>query len=145
MPKRDNDDQQGRSTSGSRSQRIDKWLWFARVVKTRTLAAGLVQDGRVRVNRERTTKPSHTVQPGDVVTLTVHRKVRILRVVEPGVRRGPATEAATLFEDLTPPVVPAGGVDGTSPGGDTAALQGGGERPTKRDRRAIDRLRQSDD
>ncbi len=84
------------------TQRLDKWLWFARVVKTRTLAAGLVEDGKVRVNRSRIAKPSHAVKSGDVVTVTAHRQVRVLKVVAAGVRRGSASEARTLFEDLTP-------------------------------------------
>lgn len=125
-------------------QRLDKWLWFARVVKTRTLAAGLVQDRKVRVNRERTDKPSHSVRPGDVITLTVHRQVRVLKVLAPGVRRGPAKEAIALYEDLTPPAV-------TSPiAGDGfnvphSVAEAGRGRPTKKDRRAIDRFKGQQD
>jgi len=115
------------------TQRLDKWLWFARVVKTRTLAASLVLDGKVRVNRLRIHKPSQTVRPGDVITVTAHSRVRVLMVLSTGERRGPAVVAQTLYEDLTPQ--PA---DGKSES-ETAVPQRepGSGRPTKRDRRAI--------
>ncbi len=125
------------------TQRLDKWLWYCRVTKTRTLATTLVQSGKVRVNRARTQKPGQTVRPDDVVTIAVHGKVRVLRVVAAGTRRGPAIEAATLFEELTQQRTAAGPVAGTQAGrtpGEAASVRAGGERPTKRDRRAIDRL-----
>lgn len=135
------------STADSQgSQRIDKWLWFARVVKSRTLATGLVQDGKVRINRERTDKPSQPVRPGDVITLTVHRQVKVLKVLDPGMRRGPAKEAVLLYEDLSPPKP-----QGSKAEADAAAEDGrvtfeaGSGRPTKKDRRAIDKLRDQSD
>ena len=82
-------------------QRIDKWLWFARMVKTGTLAAAIVSQGQVRLNRERVSKPSHEVGPGDVLTLAVHGRVRVIKVLAIGARRGPASEAQTLYEDIT--------------------------------------------
>ena len=85
------------------TQRLDKWLWFARVIKTRTLAAGLVTDGKVRINRQRVDKPSATVRPGDVVTVTVSGDVRVLKVLQPGIRRGPPAEACLLFDEVAPP------------------------------------------
>lgn len=115
-------------------QRIDKWLWFARVVKSRTLAAGLVNEGHVRVNRVKVDKPSQTVRPGDVLTIGLRGRVRILEVVAGGARRGPPTEAALLFKDLTPP--PAPRAETPEMGRDP-----GSGRPTKKDRREIDRLR----
>ncbi|MET0652662.1 MAG: RNA-binding S4 domain-containing protein [Hyphomicrobiaceae bacterium] len=84
------------------TQRIDKWLWFARIIKSRTLAADLVVEGKVRVNRVRATKPSQTVRPGDVLTVTLRGRVDILRVLAPGERRGPPDEARRLYEVLTP-------------------------------------------
>lgn len=128
-------------------QRLDKWLWFARVVKSRTLAAGLVSGGKVRVNRQRVDKPSHWLKPGDVVTVSVGRKVRVLKVRAPGVRRGPAVEAGELFEELTPVGAPS--MRHAAPSGVAPAVgvrepgereQGAG-RPTKRERRDIDKLR----
>ena len=83
-------------------QRLDKWLWFARVVKTRSLAARLVSDGHVRINAVRVDNPAKGVRTGDVLTVALERGgVRVLRVVQPGTRRGPFTEARTLFDDLS--------------------------------------------
>jgi ribosome-associated heat shock protein Hsp15 len=89
-------------------QRIDKWLWFARMVKTRTLAQAIVSQGQVRVNKARIVKSSHEIGPGDVVTLAVHGRVRVVKVVCVGARRGPASEAQTLFEDIAPGEKPPG-------------------------------------
>ena len=83
-------------------QRLDKWLWFARVVKTRTLAARLVAEGHVRVNAKRIETPAKAIEPGDVLTISLERQVRILKVVAPGTRRGGYPEARLLFEDLSP-------------------------------------------
>lgn len=82
------------------AQRIDKWMWFARLVKTRTLAAKLVEGGAVRVNRQKVAKPSHPVAPGDVLTVAVHGTVKVVRVEAIGSRRGPAPEARLLYADL---------------------------------------------
>lgn len=125
------------------AQRLDKWLWFARVVKSRTMAAGLVAAGKVRVNRQRTDKASHALKPGDVVTVNVGRKVRVLRVKAAGQRRGPAAEAQGLFEDLTPPETRSGLKEpgsGETCSASAVRAQGDG-RPTKRQRREIDKLR----
>jgi ribosome-associated heat shock protein Hsp15 len=84
------------------TQRLDRWLWFARVVKSRTLAAEAVALGKVRVNRVRAAKASHALRPGDVLTLALGGRVRVLKVLAPGVRRGPAAEARTLYELLSP-------------------------------------------
>ena len=135
-------------------QRLDKWLWFARVAKTRTLAAGLVASGRVRINRARITKPAQTVRLSDVITVSVPGGVRVLKIAAAGVRRGPATEAATLYEEIVPlrptprpkvaegsgdPVVTVDDAEGPGQGGLTS--EAGSGRPTKRDRRVLDRLR----
>jgi ribosome-associated heat shock protein Hsp15 len=82
-------------------QRLDKWLWFARVVKTRSLAARLVSDGHVRLNARRIDTPAKAVVPGDVLTISLERKVRVLKIVGPGTRRGGFAEASLLFEDLS--------------------------------------------
>ncbi len=83
-------------------QPLDKWLWFARVVKSRSLAARLVAEGRVRLNARRTESPAKAIGPGDVLTIALERQVRILKVVAPGARRGGFSEASLLFEELTP-------------------------------------------
>jgi ribosome-associated heat shock protein Hsp15 len=85
-------------------QRIDKWLWHARVVRTRTAAAGLVDGGLVRLNGARIDAASRPVKSGDVVTIALDR-IRVLRVTGFADRRGSASDAAVLFEDLAP-VVP---------------------------------------
>jgi len=132
-------------------QRIDKWLWYARVVKSRSIASTLVESGKVRVNKIRAIKPAYVVKCGDVLTITAHRKIRILKVLFPGRRRGPASEAQRLYEELTPvadvsdPGAASGGrVDANNAGASgsrTATRDAGAGRPTKRDRRRIDRLR----
>lgn len=81
-------------------QRVDKWLWHARMVKSRTLAAALVSDGLVRINRQKVVKSSHEVGPGDVLTLTLHGRIVVLRVVACAGHRGPAPVARLLYETI---------------------------------------------
>ena len=113
-------------------QRLDKWLWFARVVKTRTLAAKLVSDGHVRVNAQKVDAPAKQVVAGDVLTISLERQVRILKVLAPGNRRGPYEEARLLYEDLSPEPLPKDHVPDLGPMRDEGA-----GRPTKRDRRQL--------
>jgi ribosome-associated heat shock protein Hsp15 len=84
--------------------RLDKWLWHARFVKTRSLAARLCADG-IRIDGVRVEKPGIGVRPGQVLTFTLGRHVRVIELVAIGVRRGPAEEARTLYRDLAPPAV----------------------------------------
>ena len=81
--------------------RVDKWLWQARFFKTRALAARAAEKG-LRINGRRTEKVSAAVGPGDVVTFSDARGARVVAVRRIGERRGPAPEAAMLYEDLTP-------------------------------------------
>lgn len=97
------DPQGGHGAPATVRQRLDKWLWFARVVKTRALAAKLVTAGHVRLNGARAAGPDKPVRPGDVLTIALERQVRVLRVVAPGERRGPYEEARRLYDDLTAP------------------------------------------
>ena len=118
-------------------QRVDKWLWHARVVRTRTAAAALAGTGRVRINGDRIDAPSRMVKAGDVLTIALDR-VRILKVLDFAERRGSADDACVLFEDLAPVVRQATQpVEGVRT---PASRDPGSGRPTKRDRRAIDRL-----
>ncbi len=78
--------------------RLDKWLWHARIYKTRTLATQMVSRGKVRVNGTRTSKPSRTVSPGDVLTLVQGREIRVLRITGLPERRGPAPEARDHYD-----------------------------------------------
>ncbi|MGH6794061.1 MAG: RNA-binding S4 domain-containing protein [Methylocella sp.] len=94
-------------------QRLDKWLWFARVAKTRGLAARLISEGHVRLNARRIETPAKGVAPGDVLTIALERQVRVLKVVAAGARRGGFAEASRLFEELRdPPIYPQPGSGG---------------------------------
>ena len=77
---------------------------YARFVKHRSTAAELVEQGHVRLNRVKCTKPAHVLKPGDVLTLNLRHDVRVVRVLGEAERRGPATEARELYEDLAPQV-----------------------------------------
>ncbi len=81
-------------------QRIDKWLWHARIVKTRTSAAGLVAKGHIRVNNARVVAPSHPVKVGDVLTIALDRRIRIWKVADFSERRGDASAARALYMEL---------------------------------------------
>lgn len=120
-------------TEATAKQRIDKWLWQARFFKTRTLAAKQVVAGHVRLNGSRVNKPAQSVGIEDVLTFPQGRTIRVIRITGIGGRRGPATEAQMLYEDLTPSVAEV----------ETRPQARVGERPTKRDRRALDAFRDS--
>ncbi|MGO4707045.1 RNA-binding S4 domain-containing protein [Microvirga sp. 2MCAF38] len=81
-------------------QRLDKWLWFARFAKTRTLAAKLVASGFVRVGGQRTDNSAKAVAVGDVITVALPKLTMVVRVEALGERRGPAVEARQLYTDL---------------------------------------------
>lgn len=86
--------------------RLDRWLVFARLAKTRSTAAALVEAGHLRVNGQRVLRPAHPVGPGDTLTLPLGSRVRLLRVLACGTRRGPAAEAAALYLDLDAGALP---------------------------------------
>jgi ribosome-associated heat shock protein Hsp15 len=81
-------------------QRLDKWLWHARVVKARISAAALVEAGHVRINGVRETSPGHAVKTGDVLTIGLDRCVRVLKITGFSERRGDAASARVLYDDL---------------------------------------------
>jgi ribosome-associated heat shock protein Hsp15 len=117
------------------SVRLDKWLWAARVFKTRSLAAAACDGGKVDVNGQ-AAKPAKGLRPGDVIRVSLPPdRHRVLKVALVGDRRGSASVARALFEDLTPPAPPRARL--ASP---PRRLPGAG-RPTKRERRELDRLR----
>lgn len=105
--------------------RIDKWLWYARFFKTRGLATKLVVAGHVRVNSDKISKAAHLIGQGDTLTFPQGNRIRVVRLIAVGKRRGPAAEAQTLYDDLTPEqkIVP------------PAVKTEGKGRPTKKDRR----------
>lgn len=80
--------------------RLDKWLWFARVVKTRALAQELASSGHVRVNGQRAESAAKAVKLDDVLTIALPSRVRVLKVLATAERRGPASEAVALYEEL---------------------------------------------
>lgn len=114
-----------------RAQRLDRWLWCARLAKTRSGAQRAIEAGKVRINGIRALKPSRLVQEGDVLTATLLGKLSVVRVTGAAERRGPATLARSLYEDLTPPAPP-------------PLAERQGKRPTKRDRRRLEALRRSE-
>lgn len=133
------------ATSDVTKQRIDRWLWHARVAKSRSLAQDMASSGRVRVNKERIKGASHTVRAGDIVTIAMPSFVRILKVIGFLERRGNAEAAQLTFEDQTPPPPPktADEPDGLlKSAGQPKALAGG--RPTKRARRDYEKSRRFD-
>ena len=111
--------------------RVDKWLWQARFFKTRTLASSVVASGRIRVNSKKVVKPSFMVVVKDVITFSQEKRIRVVEIRALGTRRGPASEAKELYIDKSQP-------EELFP--DTPSFVRIG-RPTKKDRRVIDRLR----
>lgn len=118
--------------------RVDKWLWYTRTVKSRSLAQNLIKSGKVRVNTVRISSPSRMIEPGDVLTVTLERQVKVLKMIEAGERRGPAPEARLLYEDLSPP--PEKKEPAIRPAKQAVREEGAG-RPTKKERRELDRFR----
>ena len=117
------------------SIRVDKWLWAARVFKTRSLASAACEGGKVDINDD-SAKPAKRVRAGDLVRVTLPQgRRRVLKVAGVGERRGSAELARTLYEDLTPPEPPR-----TRQARPPWRAPGAG-RPTKRDRRDIEHLR----
>jgi ribosome-associated heat shock protein Hsp15 len=82
-------------------QRIDKWMWHARLVRSRTAAAALASSGYVRVNGTRIRAPGRVIRAGDVITVALSRGVRVVKVREFAQRRGPASAGKILYEELT--------------------------------------------
>ena len=120
--------------------RADKWLWYARFFKTRSLATKVCNASKLRISGEVVSKAHQKVKPDDVLTFPQGRHVRVIRVIALASRRGPAAEAQALYEDLKPPSAESRlpKAPGDRP---TAARAPGAGRPTKQDRRALDRLR----
>lgn len=112
--------------------RLDKWLWYARFFKTRSLAASIVAGGAVRVNGTPASKRSTTIAAGDVLTFAKDDHIRVIRIEACGTRRGPAPEAQALYTDMAPPQRSAEDKIPHNP-----AFEGKG-RPTKKDRRQLD-------
>ena len=115
--------------AGPDRQRVDKWLWHARLVRTRAAAQALVTSGCVRVNREKIASQSRPLRVGDVVTVALGQSVRVLRIAAFAERRGSPILAQHLYADLAPPGA------GEGPRIDRAG------RPSKRDRSRLTALK----
>lgn len=113
--------------------RADKWLWHARFFKTRGLATKLISAGHLRVNGDKISKPSFQIGPEDVLTFPQSRLVRVVKVLSLSTRRGPAPEAQTLYEDLSPPPEK----KDIPPEAGAAPKFDGKGRPSKKDRRNL--------
>ena len=121
----------------SNNPRLDKWLWHARFFKSRTLAAKQITGRKCRVNKQVVKKARYQIHKGDVLTFAQGQQIRIIRVIALGERRGPASEARGLYEDLgTQMPVDCGSASSSAP----SRIHGFG-RPTKKDRRALERAR----
>jgi ribosome-associated heat shock protein Hsp15 len=120
---------------GGEKQRIDKWLFFARAVKSRSLAGKFAAAGHVKINDRTSDGADNPVRIGDLLAIRLERHVLVWKVLGLGERRGPAPEAQLLYEDLTP----------AKPEADQVVKDGqrdpGAGRPEKKERRAIERLR----
>ncbi len=119
----------------SEGLRLDKWLWFARFCKSRSLAQAYCKEGRVNINGEVSRKPNHLVHEGDLVVFTVGPIRRTVTVKALGSRRGPASEAVLLYEEPHPPER----LDGAKAEAPLYRVPGSG-RPTKRERRALEKF-----
>lgn len=129
----------GAEAKSDATLRLDKWLWFARFAKSRSLAARLCESGRARVNKAIVRKAHQAICVGDVLTFPLGIHVRVIAIKGLGARRGPAQEAALLYDDLAPP--PPRAPAPTPETAPTAERAAGAGRPTKAERRATDRLR----
>ena len=120
--------------------RLDKWLWYARFFKTRSLATGICNAGHLRIGGEIISKAHHKIRLGDILTFPQDQQIRVVKVLSLASRRGPAPEAQALYEDLSPPCkesrLPREAVGGVR-------RDPGSGRPTKRDRRALEKVRGS--
>lgn len=123
-------------TTPPSKQRLDQWLWHARFFKTRTLATRLCRNRKIRIDGTLVTKAAATTHPGQVLTFPKAGEIRVIKVLALSARHGPASEAAALYEDLTPPQRRLKTVQTL-----VAPRAAGSGRPTKKNRRALERLR----
>ncbi|MDX1737219.1 MAG: RNA-binding S4 domain-containing protein [Alphaproteobacteria bacterium] len=117
--------------------RVDKWLWYARFFRTRTIASQQVNAGHLRVNSQPVRKAGYLIKVGDILTFPKENDIRVIEIVALGDKRKGAPEAALLYNDLDPPV--------KKPRSEQEPVDGhrprGAGRPTKKERRETDRLK----
>ena len=124
------------------SLRLDKWLWYARFFKTRSAASKMILSGKLRIDGALVNKPHRAVQIGHVYTFAQGPNIRVIKVLALATRRGPAPEAALLYEDMAP-IEPRQKQDGASLSAGTFETRNSGAgRPTKRDRRKTEALKE---
>lgn len=121
-------------------QRLDQWLFRARFFKSRTIAAEMCKGGKIRVDGQIIRKANYLISPGHVLTFPKADIIRVIKVDGLPTRRGPAPEAATFYEDLTPEQMRLKTNYVPGPG----KREKGAGRPTKKERRAITRLKNND-
>lgn len=126
-----------------RKERLDRFLFFSRAVKSRTLAQKIIETGAIRINSDKTVRSDHKVGAGDVLTMSLQGRVLVWRIIDPGTRRGPASEAQGLYEDMSPPPLPK--AERSPYEAAIAERAPGAGRPTKKERRDTDRLLERDD
>lgn len=126
-----------------RKERLDKFLFFSRALKSRTLAQKIIETGAIRVNGDKTDRSDHKVGAGDVLTMILHGRIVVWRILNPGERRGPASEAQELYEDLSPPPLPKAEMSPYEAA--IAQRPESAGRPTKKERRETDRLHGEDE
>ena len=120
------------------SIRLDKWLWYARFFKSRTLAGRFCNEGKIRLNQQLVSKANTNIKINDVLTFNLNNRVRIIKIENLGTRRGPAAEATTLYLDMSPEIKKEDIVINTPP----AKREPGSGRPTKAQRRAMDKFKE---
>ena len=116
--------------------RLDTWLWYARFYKSRSLSSKAILSGKLRVNSDKIIKPASKVKINDVLTINHVNMVRIIQVESLGVRRGPASEAQTLYNDLSADVTAVSKIKDVS----EKFQKDTNKRPTKKDRRILDKI-----
>lgn len=132
-------------SEGETKLRLDKWLWYARFFKSRTLASKVCESGRVRINASAIAKAKVQIRPNDVLTFPQEKEVRVIKIIALGERRGPASEAQSLYEDLAPPSLAREQAKLNEKTVKTAVRETGTGRPTKKERRETDRFLNSDE
>lgn len=124
------------------TRRIDQWLFFSRLTKSRSLAGRYVVAGKVRVNKQKINKPAQLIYVGDVITAMINKKLVVVEVLALGTRRGPATEAQELYLDMTPRKDSKKVETNTKLMLAAPSRPKGEGRPTKKQRRQLDLLKQ---
>ena len=116
--------------------RLDTWLWYARFYKSRSLSSKAILSGKLRINSNKITKPATKVKTYDVLTLNYINEIRIIQIQSLGSRRGPASEAQSLYIDLTEDRIGSSNVKSKI----EKSKKDSNKRPTKKDRRLLDKI-----